>query len=131
MKQRFSPDYDRLLAFIEVFDTPEFSSGQWEFCRGCLPEFTYAPETNAFVQTLYDDGWTIVFDWGRWQGEAVELLNEPEKLNAASMETLRKLLTLHVRKDRFCEGHLASVLKSGHILAILKRIRDIREETRE
>jgi hypothetical protein len=34
----------------------------------------------------------------------------------------------HVRADRFVEGHLASVLESGHITAILRRLRGIREQ---
>lgn len=43
--------------------------------------------------------------------------------------TLRKLLTAHVRADRFSEGHLASVLESRHITAMLRRLKRIREQT--
>jgi hypothetical protein len=43
--------------------------------------------------------------------------------------TLRKLLTTHVRADRFVEGHLAGVLESGHMLAILRRLKDIRQQS--
>jgi hypothetical protein len=39
-----------------------------------------------------------------------------------------ELLTAHVRGDRFVEGHLASVFESGHITAILRRLKQIREE---
>jgi hypothetical protein len=33
---------------------------------------------------------------------------------------------MHVRKDRFCEGHFGAVLESGHIAAILRRVAGIR-----
>jgi hypothetical protein len=45
----------------------------------------------------------------------------------ADLLTLRKLLTLHVRGDRFVEGHLASVLESGHVTDILERMQQIRD----
>jgi len=36
-------------------------------------------------------------------------------LERADLETIRKLLTLHVRKERFCEGHLLGMFESGHL----------------
>ena len=39
-----------------------------------------------------------------------------------------ELVTAHVRADRFVEGHLVSVFESGHITAILRRLKQIREE---
>ena len=41
--------------------------------------------------------------------------------------SLCKLLTTHVRTDRITEGHLANVLESGHITAILRRLKQIRD----
>ena len=29
------------------------------------------------------------------------------------------LLTLHVRKEKFCEGHIAAMIEAGHIRRIL------------
>ena len=49
-------------------------------------------------------------------------------LETADLTTLRKLLTTHVRADRFSEGHLAGVLQSGHIVAVLRRLRKIRDQ---
>ena len=57
-----------------------------------------------------------------WQRVAERYMREPSILARARLPTLRKLLTLHARKDRFCEGHFAAVLESGHFLAILKRV---------
>jgi hypothetical protein len=38
---------------------------------------------------------------------------------------LRKLLTLHVRADRFSEGHLAHLFETGQMVMILKRSAEI------
>jgi hypothetical protein len=46
----------------------------------------------------------------------------PEFLTGADASTIRKHLTLQARKDRFCEGHLAVMLESGHITALLRRL---------
>jgi hypothetical protein len=37
-------------------------------------------------------------------------------------------LTLHIRRDRFFEGHLANMIADGHIAAILRRMAAIRTE---
>jgi hypothetical protein len=42
--------------------------------------------------------------------------------------TLCRLYTLHVRKDRFCEGHFAAMLANGHIAALTRRLKAIRED---
>jgi O-acetyl-ADP-ribose deacetylase len=55
-------------------------------------------------------------------------MDDPKAIAGADLLTLRKLLTAHVRGDRFTEGHLAAVLEKGHILAILKRLEQIRAE---
>lgn len=41
---------------------------------------------------------------------------------------MQKLLTTHVRKERFCSGHLAGMIENGHILALLKRLAAIRAD---
>jgi hypothetical protein len=53
-------------------------------------------------------------------------VSKPGALETANLLTLRKLLTVHVRKDRFVEGHLARMLECGHITAILRRLREVR-----
>lgn len=67
---------------------------------------------NGFIQP---------FDWMNWR-EGEQLVDDPVLLRRANLQTLRKLLTAHVRADRFSEGHLAGTFESGHILMILKRM---------
>ena len=52
----------------------------------------------------------------------------PEMLEPADLETIRKLLTLHVRKERFCEGHLLGMFESGHLTKLLRRLHAIRRD---
>jgi hypothetical protein len=87
----------------------------------------YSPEVNNFVQTLYEQGIIYVFDWTSWKEEAEHYQSDPHSLKGADILTLRKLLTAHVRADRFVEGHLASVFESGHITTILRRLKQIRD----
>lgn len=49
------------------------------------------------------------FDWLVWQARAVRFYDDP-------------LLTFHARKQRFVDGHFASMVQAGHISAILYRL---------
>lgn len=92
-----------------------------------LPYVRSSRRFDEFVQALYDSGWLVPFNWGAWQEEAQRYL-APEALASADVETLGKLLTLHVRKDRFCDGHLLEMAEVGHLLAILERMAVLRNE---
>ncbi len=67
--------------------------------------------------------------WGEWQDVAEEYVDSPEKIKSADVVTVQELFTTHVRKDRFCEGHLVSMFENGHIVALLRRLKEIRETT--
>ena len=43
--------------------------------------------------------------------------------------TIRKLLTLHVQKERFAPGHLTRMVRRGHLAAVLKRLRALRQQS--
>lgn len=90
----------------------------------------YSDEFSNFIKTLYHENFIIAFDWVTWQNEAT-FVNDPQLLNLADIDTLQKLLTTHVRKERFCNGHLAAVSKNGQLLAILKRLKCIQREYEE
>jgi hypothetical protein len=119
-------DYDRVLRFLHVFESVGFRYGGYEATSaGTFAHPILAPEVLDFVDTLYGVGWVLPFDWPEWQPTAEDLLNDPEKLEAADLVTIQKLLTVHVRKDRFCDGHLLGMLQCGHIVAILRRLKSL------
>jgi hypothetical protein len=93
-----------------------------------MPYFAYSPAVEQFVAALYAQGLIVKFDWGAWCDSGNVYMEDPEHLAQADLLTLRKLLTAHVRQDRFIEGHLAQMFESGHTAAILPRLQAIRQQ---
>jgi Family of unknown function (DUF6508) len=114
-----------IVRFLSIFKSEGFQFGHWTSEKGYFPYFTLSPDSHAFYKALYDNGWIVPFDWSSWQDEAVRYVNDVTLLEEADLETLRKLLTTHVRKDRFCEGHLDCMFACGHLSAILHRLQEI------
>jgi len=119
---------DNVLKFLPIFEKQSFSAGEVVANKGEFPYVNYSPEVREFIRTLDEYGLIRPFDWGSWQNEATRYFNDPSQLDSADLETLSKLLTLHIRKERFCEGHLKHMFGSGHIVEILKRLQTISEE---
>lgn len=118
---------DAILPFLDRFEAASFSAGTWEMPQGEFPHFYFDEIVNEFIHVLYDSGWvTPSFDWTEWQDSAQKFVDSPREVENASATTIQKLLTTHCRMDRFCEGHLASVFQSGHIVLLLRRLKSIR-----
>lgn len=115
-----------VLEFLPLFEQLDFSPGEWIAQEGSLPYFNYTSEVLDFIKALSGNGFIQPFDWMNWR-EGEQLVDHPELLRRANLQTLRKLLTAHVRADHFSEGHLAAMFESGHIAMILKRMAEIHE----
>jgi hypothetical protein len=76
----------------------------------------------GFMEELYNARIVYSFDWSAWQHEAERLYEDRAALKAASLSDLRKLLTTHARKDRFCEGHFEAAFDSGHLVGVLREV---------
>ena len=118
---------DAILEYLPVFEREDFQPGQWVERQGQFPYFAFSPEVDEFIHALYQQNVITPFDWRSWSDEAKRYRSDPDALEASDLLTLRKLLTAHVRADRFVEGHLAGLFKSGHIAAILRRLKDIHD----
>jgi hypothetical protein len=119
-----------LAAFLPIFADPDFSFGDWEplmsHLNGLLsfPYFTCSTLAKRFFVATYDLGWVdLAFDWMEWSKteEARRLLADHRLIASATPDQLRKLLTMIVRTDRYCEGSLESDYKSGLLTAITLR----------
>lgn len=118
---------DAILPFLDRFTAEGFSVGTWHSPPGQLPWFEFSEAVSEFQQALYDNGWIVPsFDWGAWQETAREHVENPGKIETADATTIQNLFTTHVRKERFCEGHLASMFENGHIVVLLRRLRELR-----
>lgn len=89
-----------------------------------------APDaTRDLLREAHRAGLVTSFDWPTWMtGRGRELTGQPEAIAEATLEECRRLLVAHLRRDRFVTDHLADVLASGEISAILRRARTITEE---
>lgn len=119
-------DMRAILSFLPVFEQLDFKPGEWQTPPGTLGYFDYAPVVLEFLSALSKHNFIFPFDWPNWQ-EGKQLIEHPERIQSANLSTLRRLLTLHVRADRFSEGHLARVFETGQMVMILRRIAEIAE----
>lgn len=129
---RLAARMDALLVFLPFFrsENPDFGRvASSETVDGVvqMPFVVESQRLSEFHQAVYDAGWCVPFDWGEWEEEAQRYL-APAAMASADIEVLERLLTLHVRKERFCEGHLLEMSNSGHILAILERMAVLRND---
>ncbi len=118
---------EKILEFIPYFEDKNNKFYKLSKTDLLYPRI-YDRKVNEFVKALYDQNIAYSFDWISWEPEAEKICNNLEKLKSADLDTLRKLLTLHIRKERFCNGHLAHMIKSGHIIVILKRLKEIADD---
>lgn len=91
--------------------------------------YVYSDDLKRFLSILRNEGFVVPsFDWARWRDEAQGYVDTPEQLESADLATIQKLLTTHVRLDRFNGGHFAEMIEKGHIQAILDRLEELRDE---
>jgi len=118
---------DLILSFLPIFEQENFEASQVVAPDGQFPYHILSDAVRQFLQVFYDNDFLVSFDWSDWQDEARRYFAQPELLQTADVLILRKLLTLHIRKDRFLEGHLPTMIQCGHISAILRRLKALKE----
>jgi len=101
---------DKVLKYLTYFEYPNnkfYHIGEISRIRDNgtpilnLYPHEYSGEVWEFIKTLYACNFIQPFDWGLWQDEAAKYIDYPDLLDSADLETVIKLLTTHVRKDRF------------------------------
>lgn len=121
---------DALLPFLDRLMAEGFTRDKSHIEPSPVTGNDLSETVDKFEKALYKHDWVKPgFNWPQWQQEAATYVDSLEKVASADVETLRRLLTTHVRKERFCEGHLAEMVQNGHIAAILSRLRELRETT--
>lgn len=125
-KQLTPEDFEAVLRFL-----PDFAVTGREFVEhinqnSCYTHFNYTDDVWAFMKAVYDRWLLDGFEWQGFEAAAQIFLDQPERLATADLATVQKLLNLHVRKERYHDGHLAEVLASGHITLLLERLSALR-----
>ncbi len=112
-----------LLAFVPVFEAPAFCPGQViPMDEDGFPAEEFKSVVSGFMDTCYKNGFVVKFNWEDWGPEAERYTADPDLLKSADLATLRRLITWHIRQNRFSRDHLATQIAQGHILAILRRL---------
>ena len=129
-EEKFTKEQIRALAdFCPVFANPKFvyeTQDEVKEKKGVItmPSSSLSPEAKAFNKMIYQEGWILDgFDWPEWAqtDEFKDLFSKPEALAKASSHQLAKLLTALTRKERFCEGTMASACSDGLLARITHR----------
>jgi hypothetical protein len=122
---------DELLRFLPLFDVPQrkyvkaWAGGEVtpdgaitipfpEYCDDVLEFFRLAGRA-CWSDSEYDPR------------EARTMLSNDQFISTCSLNDIKTLLTYCVRGERFSDGHWASVLKTGRVIAILRRLAVLRE----
>ena len=128
-------DFEAILSFLPAFEAPDVAFSEPREARpaelGVIvwDEPALSPIAGDFIGALHDHGWIIAFDWVRWE-LGPRLDQHRELIATARVETLRRLLTCHVRAGHFTYGHLLYAFESGAFTAILRRLQhtyDVRD----
>jgi len=120
---------DALMPFLKKFEECGFADSTPRTDATIFPDIKFEDTVNRFTRALYQNDWIASdFNWTKWQETAQRYVECRDMVGSADTLTIQKLLTTHVRKDRFCEGHLASMIKKGHILGLLRRLQELRLE---
>lgn len=120
---------ERVLSLIPRIEarTPPFAETRTSTSNDGALSFTTeaSPELEELTAALHEANLIQPFDWPSWQDDAIRYYEHPELLDDADLTIVCRLLTLHVRKARFSEGHLAEMLNRGHVQAILHRLQSL------
>lgn len=122
---------DELLQFLPLFDVPGRSYVLTAASSGTSPEGEipthypeYCEDVLAFFWLAGQPGWSD-FEYDPRQAQAQ--IGDDAFIRSCSLDELKTLLTYCVRSERFADGAWLSLLESGRIVALLRRLAVLRE----
>jgi ADP-ribosylglycohydrolase len=128
-----TPDQiDELLRFLPLFEAPDrafverWAGGEKTQSGAVTTSYPIYPEDVLhFYRLAGQPCWS---DYGYQPREAARMLEDEALIQRATLAQVKTMLTYCVRGERFGDGHWAAMLESGRIVALLKRLRALREE---
>lgn len=112
----------QILQLMPALEDPALEHAELVVKEGQWPYYVYSDYLCDLEKLLYKSKIIYSFNWPDWQDVAIRYYEDPTLIETADLDTVRKLLITHVRKDRFCDGHLGAMLHEGHLTAILHRL---------
>jgi hypothetical protein len=87
-----------------------------------LAQPTVDSRVYLFVDECIRDGWSFPFDWISFADRAREMIDREDGIESASLDELRRLLTVIIRQDRFGRGVVEEMAERGAFVRILERM---------
>ena len=123
--------------YAAIFEAPGFTFGNWTEAPQTRPDVITLPffqiqrcEAQAFTKMAYDRGWVRSFDWPKWMRTKVgrRFITNPATITSAMANQLSKLLTSHIRGERFCNGALNGAFEFRLLIAVARRAQTLHNE---
>jgi hypothetical protein len=123
---------DELLRFLPQFEVPgreyvEAWGGGETTPDGKaiqVPYPIYCDDVLEFYRLAGQAHWA---DFSYNPRQAYAMLDDDGLIATASLDQIKTMLTYCVRGERFADGHWAYMLESGRIVALLRRLADLRD----
>ncbi len=118
---------DQVLKYLPYFEKKNNKFYKMDLNLSAREPYIYSDRVIEFVRTLKQFNFIQpeAFDSALWGKEAEKLLTNGSLLAQADLETIVKLLTFIVVKERTTSGNLAILISNGTILNILKRLQKL------
>jgi hypothetical protein len=112
---------DTILEYIPYFESSDNEFYEIDTDKSIMDPYFYSEKTSEFIKALYENNFIQAFDWSQFN-----TLENVENIEKTDIETITKILTAYIRADRFSSGSVANLIKEGHLLRILYRLKEIR-----
>jgi hypothetical protein len=117
---------DELLTFLRRFDGGDFVDADARYrATGRYPDLVI-----DLTHAIYRSELTIPFKWLAWKRHATKYARKRGLLETARLETIKRMLTVSVRQDRFAGGLMPMLCSSGLMQACLERLAVLRRRYR-
>lgn len=83
-----------------------------------------------FLDALNYTGFVEPFDYMAWAGQRSQtngMQESSEEVRSMDLEELRKLLTMHLRIERFSEGHMQKLFEEGFFQKFFNRLEELKD----
>lgn len=78
-----------------------------------------------FLKVVHYSGFIVPFDWQADIASRTKEVESAAALQSMDADTFRRTVIAHVRMDRFVEGHLRKLARTGYLAAVVERARQL------